>query len=308
MGDTWGISGPTFLLLYAALLGLAIVAGVVLRRSALRAARGELRLDERDPYLLAYLGGGPVRTVQAALVRLRLLDVLAPNAEAGRWAVVGSLTDEPSALELAVIEAARAGCNSAQIAGDPRVRAALADLEGRAEGSGAIAPVAAVRQARRGAWPVLVVLALGLARLVAGASAGKPVLFLLMALVLTGAIAVALLVVPRPHPSLAADLTALRSRYGTRPTGEVGVPELALASAFGVAMLGGAGIAGWGLLGPQEQEHLALARQAGASSSGWSGTDGLSGGGSGSGDYGGGDSGGSSGCGGGGCGGGGCGG
>ena len=66
--DTWGISGPTFLLAYVVLAIAVIVAAVRARRSLsdVSAERPASRLDERA-YDVAYLNGGAELAVTAAL-------------------------------------------------------------------------------------------------------------------------------------------------------------------------------------------------------------------------------------------------
>ncbi len=69
MGDTWGISGPRFLAIYAALLVAASVFALVWRRRALRSGV-DTRLDDLHPVELAYLRDGPDLAVLAAYLRL----------------------------------------------------------------------------------------------------------------------------------------------------------------------------------------------------------------------------------------------
>ena len=85
MTNTWGISGPTFLLGYAVLAALVAVIAFRLRGSALAERPSEPSLNENDPTLLAYLSGGPARALQTAVVRLRLSGRIEPTIEPGRW-------------------------------------------------------------------------------------------------------------------------------------------------------------------------------------------------------------------------------
>jgi uncharacterized protein (TIGR04222 family) len=67
-GDTWGISGPTFLLAY---LVLAVAVGVAVLRTrralaGVSAERPASRMEDR-PYDVAYLNGGAPLAVTAAL-------------------------------------------------------------------------------------------------------------------------------------------------------------------------------------------------------------------------------------------------
>ena len=56
--DTWGISGPRFLLLYLVLLAVTVVGVVVARRRALAGSGGAAIPDRLDRYEAAYLNGG----------------------------------------------------------------------------------------------------------------------------------------------------------------------------------------------------------------------------------------------------------
>ncbi|MDT7611623.1 MAG: hypothetical protein QOG96_6126, partial [Pseudonocardiales bacterium] len=72
-GDTWGISGPTFLTWYAALAAAVVAAAVAARfpiRNRPTLPDSTVSLDEggeTDPYLAASLHGGAELTLLAAL-------------------------------------------------------------------------------------------------------------------------------------------------------------------------------------------------------------------------------------------------
>ena len=56
--DTWGISGPGFLVLYLVLLAVTLAGVVLARRRALGAPAGAAVPDRLDRYEAAYLNGG----------------------------------------------------------------------------------------------------------------------------------------------------------------------------------------------------------------------------------------------------------
>ncbi len=111
MTNTWGISGPTFLLGYAVLAALVAVIAFRLRGSALAERPSEPSLNENDPTLLAYLSGGPARALQTAVVRLRLSGRIEPTIEPGRWVLTttSAPTHEAGPFEDAVLGAMAAG-------------------------------------------------------------------------------------------------------------------------------------------------------------------------------------------------------
>jgi uncharacterized protein (TIGR04222 family) len=75
-GPTWGISGPTFLWLYAAAF-LATACVVWLRRkSLLNAQEGRAPSGTPDVYELAMLNGGPPLAITIATAKLHRLGAL----------------------------------------------------------------------------------------------------------------------------------------------------------------------------------------------------------------------------------------
>src|SRR5690242_7028086 len=107
-GDTWGISGPTFLLVYV-ILAVTVTAVVVRRRRALADPsphRPVGTLGDR-PYDVAYLNDGADLALCAALSAMHRSGTI---ATAGRGTVVAVGRPEPRAdeLERAVHHAAAA--------------------------------------------------------------------------------------------------------------------------------------------------------------------------------------------------------
>ena len=288
---TWGISGPRFLLLYVVLLGLTTLVAVAARRRALAGPEGAAVPSRLDRYEAAYLNGGcdlVATTASSSLLRaghlanagrrrgrVRLVTRAAPAAGAHpvEWAtyqLVAARPDHPRwALgpELCREPAMAALCERLRLAG-------LAPT-----------PEQRTRYRAAGLW-FLPLLALGVARVVAGTANGRPVGFLVALLVLTAVMAVALcLGVPRATGLGRRALERLRSET-RRPTAGASPAELGMATAlFGAGVLWAA------------DTETALALRVPREHGGITGGEG-----------GGGSCGGGGGCGGGGCGGGGCGG
>jgi hypothetical protein len=134
-GDTWGISGPTFLLAY---LVLAVAVGVAVLRTRraladVSAERPASRMEER-PYDVAYLNGGAQLAVTAALSAMYRAGTI---STAGRGVVVAGQRPESRSdeLERAIHHAAGTGPVSrhalATVGGVTNARRAAPETGGR---------------------------------------------------------------------------------------------------------------------------------------------------------------------------------
>ncbi|GAA3391063.1 TIGR04222 domain-containing membrane protein [Cryptosporangium minutisporangium] len=174
-GDTWGISGPAFLLTYVLFAALAIGATIVVRRALTRGPAPQTLLPLTDPMLVALLRGGPTLAVPTAIAALRSRHLVAAVPSGG---IVAS---RPTAEGLGPVEAAtlRAVASGRTrpwtILADGNVQAAISAAWFRLERDGLV-PSARRRTYYRlaGLAPVPVLL-LGIARFVAGVAGGKPV-------------------------------------------------------------------------------------------------------------------------------------
>lgn len=217
MNNTWGISGPAFLALYAALL--AVAAGM-----ALWAGRGRRdatpTTGDLDQYEVALLNGGEQLAATVALVNLqhrgelelgdRLLRTLDASGDvdldtlgakdlakldvAMRISLGRKAARRRHPVEAAVYDAAREA--------DPREPAAvlaaagrssaLAHVRGRLAQRGLVYDGADIDR-MRGRWRwLLPVLGLGLVRAAVGLSRGRPIGFLVLLLAATVAVMVAI--------------------------------------------------------------------------------------------------------------------
>jgi uncharacterized protein (TIGR04222 family) len=86
--STWGISGTSFLWLYAALCVATAVAIWLLRRRLLNAGEGAAGAPVPDVYDIAMLNGGPQLAITAAAAKLHNEGALASGAKAGTIAAV----------------------------------------------------------------------------------------------------------------------------------------------------------------------------------------------------------------------------
>lgn len=245
--ETWGISGPTFLVVYALLAVVALAVAVTLRRS-LRAGRAVSAdgLHSR-PEDVAYLNGGPDLAVYAALSAMHVDGSIAtagPSA-VGIVRSTGAVSRQASGLQHAIHGAAARPVPRRTLPSGPRVAAALAEIRDRLEREGLVLTDEQRQSYRRPAFLLLAVLAVGLVRMVAGVSNGRPVGYLLVVLVLV-ALAALVLTVRVPVRTAAGDvaLAAQRNSHqvlspAMRPSwGAVGAGGAALSvGLFGVGAL-----------------------------------------------------------------------
>ncbi|WFE52825.1 TIGR04222 domain-containing membrane protein [Micromonospora sp. WMMD1155] len=300
-GDTWGVSGPTFLRFYLVAAALVVAVAVYHRVRLAAGSTTAPTADALGPQQVAYLNGGPRLAVHAALGGLRGSGAIGVRPDR-RLTTAGAAPTGLTPLEQAVHWAAHQHARVADLPKDERVRAALDRLRDGLEHRGLLNTDA--QRARARLWTTLLIglLGLGVFRFVSGLFNGQPVGYLLLTLVtllivtlvlrrapaLTRAGRAALRGVRREHTHLAPASAPAYATYG------------AAGAAMGVALYGTASL--WAL-DPGFAEQAEIQRQA-ASGSGWSGGgDGSSGGGESSGSDGGSSCGGGGGCGGGGCGG-----
>ncbi|MEE6256911.1 TIGR04222 domain-containing membrane protein [Plantactinospora sonchi] len=299
--DTWGISGPNFLLLFLSTAALLVV-GTLVHRSVRFAGRVPSDLDELHPVQVAWLAGGDQRAVYTALGALRAAGAVGtkPNRRLHR---TGPLPTGAGRLEWAVHEATGRQPRTRDLTNDGGVTSALTDLRSGLERDGLALPSSVRRAARTGPLLLLGLLAVGTVRLGEGLAADRPVGFLVTSLVLLLPLCLVLLfAVPRQTRAAKTVLRRMRARY--HHLSPVHSPAYATYGVTGAAM----GIAVFGTVALFELD-LAFAMEAEIQRSAASGAGASAGGGGG----GGGDSsasaaGGGDGCGGGGGCGGGCGG
>jgi uncharacterized protein (TIGR04222 family) len=187
--NTWGISGPAFLQLFLLLAAVLLVAA--LRSRHLRrhppVPAGAPPLDARsDAYLIAYLGGGPNRALLAALGSVWVAGLVRGHNGRCTRVTIPPVARRP-ALERAVLTEAVVPLTRAELVSRHSVGSALDELRDDLVRRGLLHHASNGRR-RRWAFAMAALFLVGLARLVAGVSGGKPVGFLVSAMLLVAAL------------------------------------------------------------------------------------------------------------------------
>jgi uncharacterized protein (TIGR04222 family) len=242
--NTWGISGPQFLLLYLALLAVT-VAGVALARRRVLAPGGQAAGPARlDPYEAAELnGGGDLVVLTAASNLLRSGTLANASRRRGQQArLVARAAPEAAAhpVEWALYQQVASGPNRRlkDLQGALAQTSALAALRQRLRLGGlAPTPEQLTRYRLMGLWFVPL-LALGAARVVAGVGNGRPVGFLVLFLLVTVVVAAVLVRrVPNATELGRRSLERLRLEH-PRPAVGASAAEVSMGTAlFGAGVL-----------------------------------------------------------------------
>ncbi|MCA2212232.1 TIGR04222 domain-containing membrane protein [Jidongwangia harbinensis] len=232
--DTWGISGPAFLVLYLVLIVAVAVAAAVHRRILFRGDTG-VDVDRLGPQQIAYLNGGARLAVYTALGGLRAAGALGTGP--GRTLVQsGPLPSGVTPLDTAVHHAAGRQVPAREVGSDQWVVRAVEQLRDGLETAG----LAVTRGQRRAAlmWSVAgaAVVLLGFARLVDGLQNDRPVGFLLGLIVLAAVVTVWMLVRASATRTPAASTGLMRMRHSNAHLAPAQRPSYATYGATGAAM------------------------------------------------------------------------
>lgn len=183
--DTWGISGPAFVGLYAVLAVVAAIGAFAGRWAVARRGQGDVpRVDlAATPIDAAYLNRGPTLAVLAACAALKACGAL--SAEPGKRVVARPVDLPPRLPRLSwyVHQAATRPVRLSQLAGQPPVAAELREIGDRLRRAGLLVTAAGLRAQRAIGLLLAAVLGLGIVRLVAGVRNGRPVENLIVLLV-----------------------------------------------------------------------------------------------------------------------------
>ncbi|WP_028925956.1 TIGR04222 domain-containing membrane protein [Pseudonocardia acaciae] len=217
-GDTWGLSGPTFLLFYLALAGFIMIAALAARRT-MRTRRAPaygthvLETEGDGPYLAAYLNGGPKLAMIAALSSLRVAGLV--RGRDHRCERVGTPTSGwLPRLERAILDEAGSSPKVTRLVRREPVAAALDALRDELVRRRLLVSDRDRAAFRRWHWAMVAVFALGVVRLMAGASDGKPIGYLVLSLLLVGVLTVLLRAIPPRRTVLGeTELARLRSEH-----------------------------------------------------------------------------------------------
>jgi uncharacterized protein (TIGR04222 family) len=238
-GDTWGIPGPAFLVLYFAAIAAVLILSAIHRR-VLFSGNRNAPVDRLGPQQVAYLNGGDQLAVYASLGGLRGAGAIT-GGPGKTLQQSGPMPAGTTPLDSAVYNAAGRRIRARDLTGDQWVVAAVRQLREGLEAQGLAVTPAKLKAAR--AWALvgaLVVLA-GVARLVDGLQNDKPVGFLVVAIVVAVVLTIMLLT-RRRRATHAADkgLRALRQQHAYLAPHQS--PSYATYGATGAAM----GVALWG--------------------------------------------------------------
>ena len=296
MGETWGISGPAFLVAYV-VLGLAVWVATARARRALADGPDRPGPSADHPHDLALLNGGAELAITSALTSMHLKGTVAPSR--GQIVAVGLPDRRTDGLERAVHAAAASPVHRRRLPVTRPVRTELAAAEKRLVAHGLLLSAPRRTAIRAVGWWTAAVAGLGLVRLLAGLGEGRPVGFLVVLVLAIGVVALVQLL-RAPRRSRPGDRLLHRLRiehHSLRPAFRPDwVAHGPAAAALGVGVFGASAL--WAS-DPALAEELALQRATGGGDGSSVGGGGDFGGDGGSGSSGGGDGGGGGGCGGG---------
>lgn len=181
---TWGITGPDFLWGYGA---LCLVAALAIRWQwqALRGPRddSQVEMDDQDLYELAMLGDGPQRAITSAAAQLHRDGLLRPGPGRGTLEAVGELPADADPLEQAVFEVVArepgigADAMRERVAEGDAVTTMVAELT---DGGLLLADAPRAALVRRMLVAGGLLTALGIVRMIAGATGEAPVGYLVL--------------------------------------------------------------------------------------------------------------------------------
>jgi uncharacterized protein (TIGR04222 family) len=212
-GDTWGITGPTFLVLFiGALAGVAVLSAI--HRRILFAGRSDTYAARLTGQQAAYLSGREKLAVWSSIGALRAAGAIGGGP--GRTLVqTGPLPAGATPLDAAVHNAAGRRVRARDLATDQWVVSALAQLREGLEQAGLAVTPAQRRTARMWALVAGLVLVIGLARVVDGVQNDRPVGYLLGLLFFAAVLVIVMLVRANASQTRAARqaLRDLRGRH-----------------------------------------------------------------------------------------------
>ncbi|WP_435124738.1 TIGR04222 domain-containing membrane protein [Actinacidiphila sp. bgisy144] len=250
--QSWGLSGPQFLALYA-VLAVVAVAAVPLLWSPLRTARahtGRPVGTRSDVYTLALVSGGGKRVVDTAVQALLAAGQVRVSRDHRIRPVSGATAAEP--VQQAVLSAITAldGADLHGVRARAGDSAAVRSVHDEAVGQGLVLGGRQRKRARRALLAPAAVLVLGVVRVVHGIAAGRPVILLCVELT---ALVAALVLLGARSPRLTAAGRQLRALAGGGPAdlpspllfGNYGggYPASTPAVVLGVAAFGAVGLA-----------------------------------------------------------------
>lgn len=262
---TWGVSGPTFLLWYLGAAGAVAVLATVHRRIVL-GGPGNAATAMPAPQQAAYLNNGERLAGYTALAGLRAASAIGAGASR-KLTQAGPLPAGATRLDAAVYQAAGRGLRAGALAGEPGVRAAMAQLRQELEAAGLLTTAGQRRAVRLWALAGAALTVLGVLRVIAGIDNGRPVGFLVASIVPVVILSLFLRGrAPTRTRAGAAVLADLRREHAyLAPANNPSYPTYGVAgAAMGVALYGTASLY---LMDPAFAAGAAIQRQTSAAGS-----------------------------------------
>lgn len=209
--DTWGISGPSFLVAYIVIATAVWVAGARARRIlADPPAKGPAGDISTRPHDVAYLNGGSELAVYSAVGAMHLRGTLATSR--GTVQAVGRLDPGADDLERAVHFTTASPVHARRLPLHGPVMTALAAIDQRLVGAGLLLSTEQRGRIRQVGFWMGAVAGLGLVRMLAGIAGAKPVGLLVAALLGVTVVAVVQLATA-PRRTRHGDRTLDRLRH-----------------------------------------------------------------------------------------------
>jgi uncharacterized protein (TIGR04222 family) len=264
MGNPWGISGPAFVWVYAALLAIPFLFRALWYATAGHSGAGSAITRPLSVYHLAYLAGGPYRTVQTVIAAMVERGQLRVSSDK-RLKTTGSVPSDP--LERAVGNAVNSSFASTTTTVQLKVRssAELGALAAELESLELVVPRNRIKAVERTVlWAYFVVLAVGVARWVTGAALNRPVGLLSAGLVLAFVFLLAAFSFlkrdPRSIPTSVGKRVLDQARRESSPSsrGQRRAPEYS-GLPLGAVLVGAAGAVALGGLAMHPDEALGAA-------------------------------------------------
>jgi uncharacterized protein (TIGR04222 family) len=217
--NTWGISGAAFLALYVVITAAVTSIAFRFRQRALAGERGGTAVSHFDlqPYEIAMLNGGERLAVAAAVAELRSHGLIEPGERRGTVVATAGRRSVRDSLEAEILHALDPKHGGGEwtvdeLRAELRERHALDSLRQRLTTYALIPAREQLRTARGSALMLLPVIALGIARIVAGVGNDKPVGYLTILVFAVAAAFVWLMAAPiRRTKAGDAALASLRS-------------------------------------------------------------------------------------------------
>jgi uncharacterized protein (TIGR04222 family) len=211
VNETWGISGPTFITLYAVTIFAVLLLSAVHRTMVFR-GRSTTGYEHVGPQQAAYLNGGEQLAVYSSLGALRRAGAIGVNPDR-TLAPTGPMPAGVTPLDQAIYNAAGKRIAARSLRADPWVASALAQLREGLERSGLALTAGQRRSARLGAGVMAAVFGLGVLRLIAGIANGRSIGFLFFGLIFALLMTLLLLRIPFRTRAGSAALASLRREH-----------------------------------------------------------------------------------------------